>query len=102
MSVGVSFGDRNPLRSNTEKNEEKKKGGKEKRRNLELRQMKKKINRGNHQSFNNHREIPYKDDHAVQSKSLLYMQAPSILYFGQANLLSVNDILSICELILTF
>ena len=58
MSVGVSFGDRNPLRSNTEKNEEKKKGGKEKRRNLELRQMKKKINRGNHQSFNNHREIP--------------------------------------------
>ena len=54
MSVGVSFGDRNPLRSNTEKNEEKKKGGKEKRRNLELRKKNKKLKKlkkRNHQSL---------------------------------------------------
>jgi len=55
MSLGVSFGDRNPLGS---KDRRKEKRGKEKRRNLELRQMMKKINRGNHQSFNNRREIP--------------------------------------------
>ena len=57
-SLGVSFGDRNPLGSNTEEKEKGKR--KKKRRNLELRQMKKKINGGNNQSFNNHREIPQK------------------------------------------